>query len=85
MRREADFFGDLELVLVFVARRLKHALAVERVLDAAGLDYAVETGHYYSGILFPMERVGAYFYVAPEWESRARAALAEGGFRPYEP
>ena len=51
MRREPDFFGDQELTLVYMARRLKHALAMEKVLDAAGLDYAVEPDTYQGGLL----------------------------------
>ena len=39
MRREADFFEDQELVLVYVARRLRNALAVEKIFDGADLDY----------------------------------------------
>jgi len=83
MRRESDFFGNQALVLVYVARRLKEALALEKVLDAAGLDYLVDPAPYQSGILFRAQRVGAFFYVAPELEGRSRAVLIEHGFRPY--
>ena len=82
MRRESDFWGDQELVLIYMARRLKKALALEKLLDAAGLDYAVEAAPYTSGVLFHSERVGAFFYVAPEEEARAHALLREHGFTP---
>ena len=84
MRREPEYFGERELVLVHVARRLKEALDVERVLDAGAVDYAVEPAPYTSGILFFSQRVGAFFYVAPEDEARARALLREQGFKPYQ-
>lgn len=84
MKREAEFFGDRELVLVFMAKRLKEALAVEKLLDEAGFDYAIETGHYQSGLLFRSERVGAFFYVAPEDETNARLLLQKNNFTPYE-
>ncbi len=84
MRRDPDFFGDRELVLVYMARRLKHALALEKVLDGAGLDYAVETDSYLGGLLFPTARTGAFFYVLPESESAARQLIVGHGFKPYD-
>jgi hypothetical protein len=83
MRREPDFFGKQELVRVYVARRLKEALAVEELLDAGALDYAVEAAPFTSGVLFFSRRVGAFFYVAPETLDRARASIVEGGLDPY--
>ena len=82
MRREPEFFGDVELVLVYAARRLKEALALEGVLDAGAVDYAVVPSPYVSGFLFQSERVGAFFYLAPESADRARAIMREGGFKP---
>lgn len=83
MRRDPDFFEARELNLVYMARRLKEALAVEAVLDAGGLDYAVEPAYYQSGLLFRSTKIGAYFYVLPEEEDRAHALLLSGGFKPY--
>jgi hypothetical protein len=85
MRRESDFFGDRELVLIYMARLLKHALAVEKILDEFGMDYFVETGHYQSGLLFPFARVGVFFYATPEDEARARTLLQERGYKVYDP
>jgi hypothetical protein len=79
MRREPEFFGDQELVLVYMARRLKDALGVEKLLDEAGLDYALETGPYLSGLLFRTTKIGVFFYVQPEAEERARSTLLKGG------
>jgi hypothetical protein len=84
MRREPDFFGDQELVLIYVARRLKEALAVEKVFDADALDYAVVPTRYTSGMLFRSQRVGAFFYVTPQLAERARGLMLERGFRPFE-
>lgn len=84
MRRDPEFFEDRELVLVYMARRLKESLAVERVLDAGTVDYAVEPAYYQSGLLFRTTKIGAYFYVLPEDEDRARLLLRQGGYKPYE-
>ena len=40
MRREPDFFGEGEdLVLLYIAKKLKEALAVEKLFTDNGLDY----------------------------------------------
>lgn len=84
MRREPDFFGEQELNLVYIAKRLKEALRLEQVLSDAGLDYLVEPDKYHGGVIFRSERVGAFFYVAPEHDEAARSAMQSGGFAPYE-
>ena len=81
MRREPEFFGDRELVLIYMAGRLKHALAVEKIFDEVGLDYVLETGPYMSGLLFRSTKIGVYFYIAPEEDERARSALLESGYK----
>ncbi len=84
MRRDADFFGDRELVLIYMARRLKHALAVEKIFEQCGLDYFIETGPYQSGLLFPTARTGVFFYTTQEEEDRARQLLSERGYKVYD-
>lgn len=84
MRREPDFFGEQELNLVYMARRLKESVAVERVLDDGDLDYTVEPAYYQSGLLFRSTKIGAYFYVLPKEEVRARSLLSGKGYKPYD-
>ena len=38
MRRDPEFCGEAELDLLYVAKKLDEALALEEVLDNAGLD-----------------------------------------------
>jgi hypothetical protein len=83
MRRDAEFFGERELPLIYIAKRLKDALALEKMLTDAGIDYLVETDTYRGGIIFVSERVGAFFYVASESEQRARDALVTHGWKPF--
>jgi hypothetical protein len=83
MRREPDHFGDQDLSLIYIAKKLKEALSVETLLTDAGLDYLVEPDKYMGGIIFQNERVGAFFYVAPGDERAAKDTLSRGGFRPY--
>jgi hypothetical protein len=84
MRQDPDYFGDQELALIYVAKRLKDALKLEKLLTDAGFDYLVEPDKYSGGIIFRSERVGAFFYVAPENERIAREAMTRGGFAPYD-
>lgn len=81
MKREAAWFGEQTLDLLYIAKRLKDALRLEDLLTASGIDYAVETDEYVGGVLFRSARVGAFFYVLPEAVERARTVMEENGFR----
>lgn len=84
MRKDPETYGDRELTLVYVARKLKDALRLEQVLHDAGVDYCVEADRYWSGTIFRRERVGAFFFVLPELEESTRATLRGAGFQPFE-
>jgi hypothetical protein len=81
MRREAEFFEDREMNLVYIAKKLKEALQLESALTESGVDYAVETDKYSGGVIFRSERVGVFFYVLPEAEEQALHVMQQRGFR----
>jgi len=81
MRREADFFGDRDMDLVYIAKKLEEALRLESAFTESGVDYAVETDNYTGGVIFRSERVGAFFYVLPEAADQARLVMQQRGFR----
>jgi hypothetical protein len=83
MRREPEHFGEQELDLVYVAKKLKEALRLEKLFTDAGVDYLVEPDKYSGGVIFKSERVGAFFYVAPENSGAAEETMRRGGFKPY--
>ena len=85
MRREAEFFEQQELALVFIAKKLKEALALEELLTRAEFEYLVEADRYRGGVIFQTERVGAFFYVTPGEEGRVREFLAANGYAPWQP
>lgn len=85
MRREAESFGDREMELIYIAKRLKDALRLEDLLTTSGIDYAVETDTYRGGMIFVSERVGAFVYVEPEVAEQARGLMAAHGFTPWTP
>lgn len=84
MQRGPQHFGDQELTLIYIAKRLTEALRLENLLTESGLDYLVEPDKYSGGIIFQSERVGAFFYVAPGDEGAAKDTLSRNGFQPYK-
>ena len=84
MRQEPEFFGEAELSLLYIAKKLREALKLEETLTEAGLDYLVEPDTYRGGIIFASERVGAFFYVTPEQLNEARELLRTHRYKPYE-
>ncbi len=84
MKRDPDFFGEQELDLLYIAKKLKESLAVEEALTAAEVDYAVEVDQYLGGFIFKRERAGAFFYVLPEALAQARQVLISAGYQPQQ-
>jgi hypothetical protein len=83
MRHDSDYFGEQELALVYVAKKLKEALRLEKVFTDAGVDYLVEPDEYSGGVIFRSKRIGAFFYVAPGHEGAAGELMRREGFTPY--
>lgn len=81
MKRDAEFFEDRQLALIYIAKRLSESLRLETVLTEAGVDYAVEPDTYKGGVIFASHRIGAFFYVFPEAVEAARGAMERSGFR----
>ena len=79
MRQEPEFFGERELDLIYIGKRLEESLAIETLLTDAGVDYAVEVDYYTGGVLFRRSRAGAFFYVDPEARRKAAEVLRAGG------
>jgi hypothetical protein len=84
VRQENDFFGEQELSLVYIAKKLKDALALEDMFTKAGVDYVVEPDHYTGGVIFRGERVGAFFYIAPGNEGAIRSLMLSHGYKPWD-
>lgn len=83
MKRDPEFFGDREMELVYIAKRLKDALRLEEALTKADVDFAVEADEYLGGFIFKRKLTGAFFYVLPETVESAHRTMTEAGFRPF--
>ena len=84
MRRDAEFFGEREVELIYIAKRLSEAQALEALLTSAGLDYLVEADQYFGGFIFQRARIGAFFYALAEAAAQARQVMEAGGYRPQK-
>jgi hypothetical protein len=84
MRRDDEFFSGQELVLVYIAKKLREAKKLEELLENERLDYLVEPDRYRGGVLFVRELMGAFFYLADTQVEQGRKALSAAGYKPYE-
>ena len=84
MRREADFLKDDEGVLVYIAKKLREAKALEELLTNSSVDYVEEVDQYVGGFLFRTARAGAFFYIRSDAEAVTRDLLARNGYRAHE-
>ncbi|MBY0504721.1 MAG: hypothetical protein K2X03_12480 [Bryobacteraceae bacterium] len=82
MKQEPEFFGEQELDLVYIAKKLREALLLEERLTAAGIDYAVEVDEYRGGFIFQTLRKGAFLYVQNADLERARQIVLDAGLKP---
>jgi hypothetical protein len=82
LRRDADYFEERPLELVYIAKKLKDALALEEQLTQSGVEYLVEVDYYTGGLIFRSERAGAFFYVEEAKLGEVAAQLRNWGYRP---
>jgi hypothetical protein len=82
MRRDADFFGDEGLELVYIAKRLSEAKDVENLLTSGDIEYLVEADEYFGGFIFQRARTGAFFYVLSGVAEGTRQLLEAKRYRP---
>jgi hypothetical protein len=83
MKQEASYFENREPVLIYIAKRLRDALRLEKILTEAGMDYGVEADEYRGGVIFQHNRVGAFFYVLPEMAEAAREIMLRNRYKPH--
>ncbi len=84
MRQEPEFFKEQEIELVYIAKKLADALAVEELLTANDVDYVVQASEYYAGVIFKSLRAGAFFYVDGERVDYTKQLLEQNGRRPHQ-
>ena len=85
MRQDDAYFGDQELVLVYIAKRLREAKDIENLFDQSAIEYLVEPDTYRGGVLFVRELIGAFFYVTEAQTETARSCLRAAKKNPYVP
>jgi hypothetical protein len=83
MKQTASYFEGKTPILVYIAKRLRDALRLEKVFESAGMDFGVEADEYVGGMVFRTTRVGAFFYVLPEMVESAHEIMLRNGYKPY--
>ena len=73
------------LSLIFIAKKLRDAKALEALLTAAGIDYHVEPDEYLGGFVFKTKRIGAFFYVDDDAREAATQVMLKNGYVPTDP
>jgi len=76
-----EYFNDAEISRVYLAARLVETKRVEKILDANGIDYAIEVEPYKVVLVIIGfgEYKGAAFYVLSGQREFCRRILAEAG------
>jgi hypothetical protein len=76
-----DYFGERDIERVFIAKSLKVALRVEKLLTDRGMDYAVIIEKFMQRrIFFSSEYDGAALYVLADQAPFCRKLLMDNGF-----
>ncbi len=84
VKRDADWFEGRESELIYIAKKLAHATALEAVLPEAGVDFGVEAVESHGGVIVRRTRIGAFFYVLAEYRERAATMMREKGYKVVE-
>ena len=71
--------------MIFIAKKLRDAKALEALLTAAGIDYQVEPDEYLGGFVFKTKRIGAFFYVDEAAREAAAEVMIKNGYVPTDP
>jgi hypothetical protein len=82
MKKDADYFDNHDPQLIYIAKRLRDATALESILTASDIDYSVEPDEYQGGVIFKTNRIGAFFYVRPEAREKAISVMRQNHFVP---
>ncbi|MBC7928921.1 MAG: hypothetical protein H7039_25030 [Bryobacteraceae bacterium] len=82
---ETEHQTSAEMTLIYIAKKLSDALALEELLTASQIAYLVEPDTYRGGIIFATERIGAFFYVDPDDVPEAHKVLLARNYKPYQP
>src|SRR5436190_9390858 len=82
MKHKLEDFAGTELELVMVATKLKHALAIEDLLDKEGLEYGIEVDQFRGGLLGLSNRTGVFFYAEVAQAEFCRELLKKNRYKP---
>lgn len=80
-RIEFDKFSNPEIIRIYIAKNVKEAEKIEKLLTDNDIDYAISLEPFLPPSLLQSERMGAAFYVQSAQETLCRQLITDGGLR----
>jgi hypothetical protein len=80
-RIEFEKFSDSEIIRIYIAKNVKEAETIEKLLTDKGIDYAISLEPFLPPSLLQSERMGAAFYVQSDQEALCRQLITDAGLQ----
>jgi hypothetical protein len=78
-RIELEKFSDRNITRIYIAKNLKEAQSVEKLLTEKNIEYALSLEPFLPPTLLQSERMGAAFYVESSRTDVCRQVISEQG------
>ena len=78
-RIDLDKFTDLNITRIYIAKNIKEAQSIEKLLTEKSVDYALSVEPYLPPSLLQSERMGAAFYVESTQSDICRQIITDKG------
>jgi hypothetical protein len=79
-RIELEKFSDLNITRIYIAKNIKEAQSIEKLLTEKNIDYALSVEPFLPPTLLQSERMGAAFYVETAQSNNCRQIITDQGF-----
>jgi hypothetical protein len=80
-RIEFEKFSDPEIIRIYIAKNIKEAEKIEKLLTDNHIDYAISLEPFLPPSLLQSERMGAAFYVQSAQEALCRQLITDEGLQ----
>ncbi len=78
-RIELEKFSDLNITRIYIAKNIKEAQSIEKLLTEKNIDYALSVEPFLPPTLLQSERMGAAFYVETAQSDTCRQIITDQG------
>ncbi len=78
-RIDLEKFSDLNITRIYIAKNIKEAQSIEKLLTEKNIDYALSVEPFLPPSLLQSERMGAAFYVESTQSDICRQIIVDQG------